>query len=301
MSEILQENQELLNSGLQELWNLKMEIKDSTQEKNDENPYKELIEHQKLPMTHGNRNNPEISITFDDGYWTENIEHILNTLRWSWIKATFFILWDCLKNTPELWKDAREEWHQICCHTFSHIYLSNNSDVTNLTSWLNKDIRINERVNNVKTLLWDEYYDKIKNESWPSFPNKIKSTLLLETEILMWESQVKNTLWEEYLQNLKQNYPFFRFPGWCWANRGENIDVLKRLWYLAIWWSDDFYRWFGKNRRHMSVYNMSNMNIQNWDIPLFHFKKDDYKYIDAYIENMKNKNKSSHEISWIIK
>lgn len=262
--------------------------------------YKEIIEKQNSPITMWNKNNPEISITFDDGYWTECIKHILYTLKASGIKATFFILWDCLKNTPDLWKTAVKEWHQICCHTFSHIYLSDNSDITDLTSGLNREINIHTRENNVKSLLWDNYYNKIKAESWDWFPNKIKSTILLRTEILMWEAQIKKTLWNDYLKTFKQNYPFFRFPWWCGAHRSSNIAVLKNLWYLSIWWSEDFYKWNGKDRRHMTTSEMQNMNISNWNIPLFHFKKDDYKYIDAYIENMKKRWKSSKVISKVI-
>ena len=306
MTEFLHKNQELLDSEAQELWDLKKELRhyykpENIEEKKEENSYKEMIEKQRSPIMHWNRNNPEVSITFDDWYWSGNIKHILETLNWSWIRATFFILWDCLRNTPELWKQAAEEWHQICCHTFSHIYLSDNTDTTSLTSWLNRNISINKRINDVKSLLWNEYYESIKVKSGSSFPSRIKSTILLETEILMWETQIRNTLWEDYLQNLKQNYPFFRFPWGCGANRSENIAVLKKLWYISIWWSEDFFRWRWKSRRHISTESIKTMDIPNWSIPLFHFKEQDYKYIDAYIENLKDKNKTSREVSQIIK
>ena len=276
--------------------------KESNKESNEEwkNNYKEMIEMQKQPITMWNKNRPEISITFDDGYWTDCIKHVLDTLKWSDIKATFFILWDCLRNYPELWKRAAKEWHQICCHTFSHIYLNDSGDITNLTTGLNREVKTHSRENNVKSLLWVDYYNRIKSESWSWFPNAIKSTILLRTEILMWEAQMKKTLWESYLRSLKQNYPFFRFPWWCGAHRPSNIAVLKSLWYLSIWWSEDFYRWSWKNRKHMTVLEIKNMGISNWNIPLFHFKKDDYKYVDAYIENMKKKWKSSKYISRVI-
>ena len=264
------------------------------------NNYARMIEMQKVPITTWNRNKPEVSITFDDGYWSGCIKHILNTLKWPGIKATFFILWDCLKNTPELWKLAAREWHQVCCHTFSHIYLSDNSDITDLTSGLNNSVNVHNRENNVKSLLWNKYYIKIKTESWAWFPNKIKSNILLETEILMWEAQIKKTLWETYLKNFKKNHPFFRFPWWCGASRPQNVAILKKLWYLSIWWSEDFYKWSGKSRRHMTTSEIQNMNVNNWSIPLFHFKKDDYEYIDAYIENVKKSKKSSKVVSKVI-
>ena len=51
----------------------------------------------------------------------------------------------------------------------------------------------------------------------------------------------------------------------------------------------------------MSLSGVKNLNISNWEIPLFHFKADDFKYIDAYVNNMKNRNKTSHEVSHILK
>jgi len=272
----------------------------NSKDKDQENKYKEMIENQKAPITHGNRDNPEISITFDDGYWADNIQHILDTLKRSWIHATFFVLWDCLQKNPDLWIRAKEEGHQICCHTYTHIYLNNNGDITSFDSNLNKDIKIDSWIKNVKSLLWEEYYKKLQAKSWEGFPKSIQSNLLLETEILMREAQTKKTLWKEYLDNLKQHYPFFRFPWGCGAYRANNIAVLKRLWYLSIWWSDDFYRWSGKTRKHMSVEWVKNIEIENWDIPLFHFKQDDYKYIDAYIESLKKQDKSSKAVSDII-
>ena len=320
MIETLQENQELLDSEIQDLWNLKWEIEishiqEDLKEEKKENPYKETIENQKSPITHWNKENPKISITFDDWYWTENINHILETLEWSWIKATFFILWDCLRNTPDLRNRAVEQWHQICCHTFSHIYLSSEeyTDLWDKAKWikawpwkLNKT-DLDKWTNNVKNLLWENYLNTIKSESWEWFPRKVKTDLLLKTEILMREEQIKKTLWEEYLQNFKTQYPFFRFPGWCWSTNSNNIKILKELWYLSIGWNEDFFRWTGKNRRHITKQEIKNMNINNWDIPLFHFKKNyksgssEREYIDAYIESMQNKNKTSHEISEIIK
>ena len=308
MNEIFERDYDHLGwfEDLKDLEGLKGEInshkheneEDSEQEKK-ESPYKEMIDKQKSPIMYWDRNNPEISITFDDGYWSNRIRHILDTLKWSWIKATFFILWECLRNTPDLWKEAAEDWHQICCHTFSHIYLSDKTDNTSINTWLNRNIKITERVNNVKSILWEEYFQKIKAEWWIWFPQKINSDVLLETEMLMREETITKTLGEEYLQNLKQNYPFFRFPWGCGARRPKNIAVLKKLWYLSIGWSDDFFRW--KNHKHMSSEDIRTMNIPNWSIPLFHFKEEDYKYIDAYIENMKSKNKTSLKVSRIVK
>ena len=270
------------------------------EKQNRENPFKEIIENQRGPVTHWNRGKSEISITIDDWNWAPNIKHILNTLKWSWICATFFILWSSIRENSSLRKQAIEEWHQVCCHTYSHIYLSDKTDITDIRNTLSGK-EITSWMTNVKNLLWIEYFNKLKLQVWNDFPFKISSDLLLRTEILMWEAQIKNSLWEPYLNKLKSNFPFFRFPGWSWWFREKNIKVLKDLWYLSIWWSDDFYRWTGKSRKHITDASVWSLNISNGDIPLFHFKESDFKYIDTYIQNMKNKNKSSKVVSDIIK
>lgn len=295
MIEISQWNEELLDIESQELSGLKNEVKSNHKFENDEwekkeSPYKEMIENQKNPISRWNREKPEISLTFDDWYWPESIKNILEILRWSWIHATFFILWECIKYTPGLWKQAIEDWHQICCHTYSHAYLSE-WPTTDLFRWHwvkpeNRPRLIKSWENNVQRLLWNEYYNKIKSEN-PWAPETVNSKTLLETEILMREEEVKQTLWEEYLNQMKNNYPFFRFPGGCWARRSENIDVLKKHWYLAIWWNGE------------PKYGIPS-KVWNWDIPLFHFDKTNISALKPYITKMKESGKNPKTISEII-
>ena len=313
---VKEELEEIIEEKVQEIPNNESVIEDSHIQEptldNTEtigvNRYAEMIKEQKGPIMYWNKKNPEISITFDDWYWVGNIKHILDTLRWSWIHATFFILWECLSQNPSLRKQAVNEWHQICCHTFSHIYLSSweYTDLWDKERWekwwpwdLNKtDLR--NWVNNVENLLWTKYLNNLRQKSGSWFPRRVKTDLLLKTEILMWEAQIKKTLWEEYLNNFKLNYPFFRFPGWCWWKAPQNLAVLKELWYLSIWWSDDFYRWSGDSRRHIATSEMMNLNVWNGDIPLFHFKESDYKYVDAYIKNMEKHNKKPRLVSEVL-
>lgn len=253
--------------------------------------YKDMIENQWIPVSHWDKNNPDISLTFDDGYWRAYIENILDTLKWSWIHATFFLLWECIKNTPDLRKRAIKEWHQICCHTYSHAYLSE-WKTTDLFKWhwildSNRPWLIKSREGNVKRLLWQDYYDNIKSKN-PWVPERMNSVDLLETEILMWEEQVKRTLWEQYLSEMKQNFPFFRFPWGCWTNMEENIDVLKKHWFLAIWWNGE------------PIRNMPDI-VSNWDIPLFHFNQKNVNVLETYISRMQNSWKNPKLISEIIK
>jgi len=257
--------------------------------------YQEKILNQIKPETKLNGDKKEISITFDDGYGRENIVNILNVLKENGIHATFFILGDCIQKSSELWKRAIDEWHEICCHTYSHIYFSD-WDITSLFKWhgISESNRIEYVIKwekDIKRLLWLEYYNKLKSDN-PDAPDKVKSATLLEAEILMWEEEVKLNLGEEYLQKMKINSPFFRFPWWCWVKNSESISILKKHWYLSVWWSEDFMKGW-----HMSNNAIKTMEIPNWWIPLFHFKKDDIPYLKSYLENLSNQWKTSKTLS----
>jgi peptidoglycan/xylan/chitin deacetylase (PgdA/CDA1 family) len=131
------------------------------------------------------------------------------------VKATFFVIWSCLKLHPALWKRAVEQWHEICNHTMHH----------------NK-------------------YFKTWNEAER-----------FESELLWWEKNAKEVLWEDYLIKMKKNYPFFRFPWMHWIRVKAYLDILKKHGYVPIGW------------RHTK--NPESWNINNGDIFLWHFKDAD--------------------------
>lgn len=307
----IQRNLEILEIEIQELHKLKEEIKSAHKpekekkqkekaDKSKENLQK-LIKEQEKPIINWNTKKPEISITFDDGYGQENITTILEKLKKSWVKATFFVLWECIRKSKELWKQAIEDGHQICCHTYSHAYLYEETDKKENTKKTttelfkghgikpkNRKWLIASREINVKRLLGQEYYNTIKKKN-PKAPEIIDSATLLETEILMREKEVKLALGEKYLVKMKQNHPFFRFPGGCWATRKENIEVLKKYGYLSI----------GRNGEPVKD-KEKDKQISNWDIILFHFNQENIKILDPYLSKIKESWKTSKVISEII-
>lgn len=197
-----------------------------------EHIYDNLIQKISEPIIRWDMTKPEFSLTFDDWYWSENINKILDILQENNIHSTFFVLWECLKQNPNLWKQAIEQWHQICNHTYNHHYLKN------------------------------------------------QDTTLLKEEIIQREETVKDILWEEYLNTMKSNFPFFRFPWWYWSSDTNHLNILKELWYLPIARSDDNRQFWDK--------------IRNWEIILMHFKEKDIErlescILEAWEQNMKPK------------
>ena len=68
---------------------------------------------------------------------------------------TFFVVGQCLEKYPQLWKAAAKNGHQICNHTYHHLYLTKLSprEITNeLKLWENA----------AEKILGKEYVEKMK-------------------------------------------------------------------------------------------------------------------------------------------
>jgi len=69
-----------------------------------------------------------VAITFDDGPHPENTPRLLDMLKARKIKATFYVVGDMVKYSPDLLKRMVDEGHEIGNHTVSHGTLSRMSD-----------------------------------------------------------------------------------------------------------------------------------------------------------------------------
>ena len=109
-----------------------------------------------------------------------------------------------------------------------------------------------------------------------------------ESELLWWERDVKQILWEEYFTRMKKDFPFFRFP-WMYGIRVKAyLDILKKHGYIPIWWS------------HTD--NPKDGEVNNGDIYLWHFNNKDTlnvrKNLELILENGKNPKTVSDIITW---
>lgn len=86
----------------------------------------------------GIRDTNKVAITIDDGYGNTLILQALEHLRNYTVKATFFVLGECIRNEPDIWRQAAEEGHELANHTYSHRYLTTMSDesiINELNGW----------------------------------------------------------------------------------------------------------------------------------------------------------------------
>ena len=71
---------------------------------------------------------PYIAITFDDGPHATLTPKLLDLLAAHHIKATFFVLGECVQQNPDVLKRAAREGHEIANHSWSHPNLGKMSD-----------------------------------------------------------------------------------------------------------------------------------------------------------------------------
>jgi peptidoglycan/xylan/chitin deacetylase (PgdA/CDA1 family) len=67
---------------------------------------------------------PYIAMTFDDGPHGANTPRLLEMLKQRKIKATFFVVGQCVAEYPEIAKRIVEEGHEIANHSWSHPQLT---------------------------------------------------------------------------------------------------------------------------------------------------------------------------------
>ncbi len=125
-----------------------------------------LISQIKEPIIIWDMNQPNVAITIDDGYGKESIEYILNIFEKNNIKATFFVIWECLKLHSTLWRKAAQQWHEICNHTQTH---SKYFKTWNEPERFERELLWWEKT--VKEVLWENYLIKMKkNHPFFRFP-----------------------------------------------------------------------------------------------------------------------------------
>ena len=183
----------------------------------------ELIPKITEPIILWNLRQPNASITIDDGYGKESIEYMLDLFEKNGVNATFFVIWDCLKKYPDLWKRAVVNWHEICNHTAHHDkYFKAANEAQRFESellWWE---------NTVKAVLWEEYLARMKRD-FPFFRFpwmywiRVKAYLDILKEhgyIPIWWSYTKNPV-----DNVVNNGDIYL---WHFNNR-DTANVRKNL------------------------------------------------------------------------
>lgn len=79
-----------------------------------------------------------VYLTFDAGYGSENVAHILDVLKENGVRAAFFILPGIINNDLALVKRMADEGHTVCNHSWSHGDMSGIADINAFSDELTK-------------------------------------------------------------------------------------------------------------------------------------------------------------------
>jgi peptidoglycan/xylan/chitin deacetylase (PgdA/CDA1 family) len=85
---------------------------------------------QRLTYNSANTDEKVVALTFDDGPHAAHTPRLLDLLAKRHIKATFFVLGECVSSYPDLLKREVAEGHEIGDHSWNHPNLAKLSDET---------------------------------------------------------------------------------------------------------------------------------------------------------------------------
>ena len=213
------------------------------------------------PIYWGNRNNPEVALTFDDGFSRAAIEKTLKVLEENNVTGTFFVIGSQLRAHAGLWQEAVAAGHEVCNHTYSHRYLASLSA------------------------------EQIKEE------------------LAQWEEVACEVLGEEYVERMKQEFAYVRFPGGSGHNDEKVLRTVTEAGYWPIAWSADTYY---AVLRHYDLKNDPVAPIaqevaghvitssRNGAIILLHFNSWDTLYLDSTVRGIINKGLQPATVSQVL-
>ena len=72
----------------------------------------------------GDTSKARVALTFDDGFYSDAVESVLDVCAREKIQLTFFPKGALLERRPDLWRRAVDEGHEIGNHTFDHTPLT---------------------------------------------------------------------------------------------------------------------------------------------------------------------------------
>jgi len=123
LEEVEQDNVEL-EEKYKEIYEINQELIEDNEKLREEN---KMMRSETI-IEHGSRETNKVAITIDDG-GAESLTHrALDYFKEYNVQATLFPKGDIVEQQPEVWQRAVDEGHELGNHTYSHPYLSYQSN-----------------------------------------------------------------------------------------------------------------------------------------------------------------------------
>ena len=117
-------------------------------------------------------NSRKVYLTFDDGPVPEATEYVLDVLKESNIKATFFCIGENVQKHPEIFEKVKSFGHSIGNHSYNH-----------LDGWKTNDVEYYKNIDKcrelINTKLFRPPYGRLKFSQYHKFNN--------EYDVIMWD------------------------------------------------------------------------------------------------------------------
>jgi len=146
---------------------------------------------------------PYIAMTFDDGPSEKLTPKLLDLLAAHHMKATFFVVGQCVSEYPDIVKRAAREGHEIANHSWSHPTLGKMSDEAVRRELQKTDDAIKAAIGTRPTLLRPPYGSiTARQKSWINSEFGYR-TIIWDVDPLDWKRPGPNVVRERILSETK--------------------------------------------------------------------------------------------------
>jgi peptidoglycan-N-acetylglucosamine deacetylase len=146
---------------------------------------------------------PYIALTFDDGPHATLTPKLLDLLASRHIKATFFVLGECVEQNPQILQRAAREGHEIGNHSWSHPQLNHLSDDA-VRSQLKRTDDLIKSVIGIRPTLLRPPYGALTSRQKKWIPEEFGYKIILwDVDPLDWKDPGPATVTNRILKNTR--------------------------------------------------------------------------------------------------
>jgi peptidoglycan/xylan/chitin deacetylase (PgdA/CDA1 family) len=144
---------------------------------------------------------PYIALTFDDGPHATLTPKLLDLLASRHIKATFFVLGECVEQNPQILQRAAREGHEIGNHSWSHPQLNRLSD-EGVRSQLKRTDDLIKSLIGIRPTLFRPPYGALTSRQKKWIPEEFGYKIILwDVDPLDWKEPGPATVTNRILKN----------------------------------------------------------------------------------------------------